>query len=93
MVHQNGEGPAHRIGGGEARELEQLGRRLEVLLTAEESLRQDRIIRAELFGDDRCSAEGITVRAAGAGAGGLQEIDLGRLRSQPSAARVPRRHA
>ena len=50
MHYQNGEGPDHRSGGVEARELEQLGRRLEVLPTAEKSLRQVRVIRAEIVG-------------------------------------------
>ena len=64
MRYQNGEGPDHRVGGVEAQELEQLGRRLEVLPTAEKSLRQVRVIRAEIVGADRCYAEAHCVRGA-----------------------------
>jgi len=42
---------------------ERPGRRLEVLPTAEKPPGQARVIRAEIHGDDRCAAEGITVVA------------------------------
>jgi hypothetical protein len=61
---QNGEGPDHRGGGIEAQEFEQLGRRLEVLPTAETSLQQVRVIHAEIVGADQCHAEGHRVRGA-----------------------------
>ncbi len=64
MARQNGEGPDHRSGGVEAQELEQLGRRLEVLPTAEKSPRQVRVIRAEIVGADQCHAEGYHVGGA-----------------------------
>jgi hypothetical protein len=64
LRHQNGEGPDHRGGGVEAREPEQLGRRLKILDTAETSTGQDRVIRAELVGSDQCMVAGYTVQAA-----------------------------
>lgn len=62
MRHQNGEGPDHRGGGVEARELEQLERRLEVLAIAETSTRQEHAVRAEIIGEDRCEAENLSAR-------------------------------
>lgn len=64
MRHQNGEGPDHRGDGVEARGLEQLGRRLEVLATTETSTGQDRAVRAEIIGSDQCAVEGLSARGA-----------------------------
>jgi hypothetical protein len=63
MSHQNGASPVSAPADGEAREIAGAGE-LNAQISSHSSLQSQAPIRAVLAGNDKCTAEGITVRAA-----------------------------
>jgi hypothetical protein len=62
MLPANGAGVAHRVSGADAREIDQLGGRVNFLATTK--IKPPQVIHAELIGSDTCTALGIASRSS-----------------------------